>query len=278
MSLGSFLRSLDPTSSHSVIRRGLRELDPTRKASLAAGIGRALDVTNKNSIAGKIAPYAVGLIPGVGLPLAAGLGAGVRASQAIGRGEDLGGIAKGAVGGAITGGGTQMLASTLMPGTFAPGSVPPAPVAGMPNMALESGNALNAASGGMPLSQSLNTVANATAPLAPAGSLAGDVATSRIAPSMLNSAVATTPASAASSVGRLGGIGGFLTRQPTTIPAILQAGTGMYGAYQTGKAEDARLRMEQEQYERQKAKEKNRIGFDEWRRRRSIYQAPGSTV
>ena len=76
MSLRSFFRAIDPTRAGSVVRRGLRQLDPTLKSSAMAGIGRQLDVTNKNSIAGKVAPYAVGLIPGIGLPLAAGLGAG----------------------------------------------------------------------------------------------------------------------------------------------------------------------------------------------------------
>ena len=66
----------------------------------------------------------------------------------------------------------------------------------------------------------------------------------------------------------MSGIGRFLTSQPTTIPAILQAGTGMYGASQMGKAEDARLKMEQDQYDEEKKKRANRIGFDDWRARR----------
>ena len=154
----SALRAIDPTRAGSVVRRGLRQLDPTLKSSAMAGIGRQLDVTNKNSIAGKVAPYAVGLIPGIGMPLAAGLGAGLRASQAVGRGE-YGDIIGDAAMGALQGGGTQ-----LASGLFRPG-VPSVPTTGMPNMAVESANAVSAA-GGIPAAPSMAGVnlAASTAP------------------------------------------------------------------------------------------------------------------
>ena len=256
-------RAIDPTNAHSLVRRGVRELDPTRKASAMAGIGRQLDVTNKNSLAGKIAPYAVGAIPGIGMPLAAGLGAGLRASQAVGRG-DYGDIMGDALKGAGQASLVRGVAQGLMPGTFAA----KAPVGGVAPPASELFSA------GAP--------ASPTATIPPVGgwdsglSLGGGAAPSAgINPLPLD--LARTGSGVAPGGGTLGGIGRFLTRQPTTIPSILQTGASMYGASQTGAAEDERLRMERERYDEERQRRANRIGFDAWRRRRTA-QGSAPTV
>jgi hypothetical protein len=264
--LSSIGRALDPTRAGSVVRRGLRQLDPTLQSSAVRGIGRQLDVTNKNSIAGKVAPYAVGLIPGVGLPLAAGLGAGLRTAQGIGRGASIGEIAGDALRGAGEASLTRGIARMAMPGTFAPSSVAsgiaPAPGTG----ALASGPRLdvplNSAASWSP-GEAANIAANSVVPAAP------------VLPAMptMTALPMTAPgATAAAGRGTLSGIGSFLTRQPTTIPSILGTGAQIYGASQLGAAEDERLRMEREQFDEEKKRRAGRIGFSEWQRRRT---APG---
>jgi uncharacterized membrane protein YebE (DUF533 family) len=54
------------------------------------------------------------------------------------------------------------------------------------------------------------------------------------------------------------------------IAPLVSAGAQMYGAYQLGQAEDQRLAMEKEQFDTEQAKQKNRIGFSEWKRRRGV--------
>jgi len=245
--LSKFGRWIDPTNKNGGVASALRELDPTRKASAMAGIGRALDVTNQNSLAGMIAPYAVGAIPGIGMPLAMGLGAGLRASQAVGRG-DYGDIVGDALKGAGQAGMVQGIAQTAMPGTFAAKAPTLAPVPGSPS-SFPAGPRLDVPLNNPSFSGLTGTVAQETAP-----------------------ALSSTAQSLGPSAGHsaLSGIGSFLTRQPTTIPSILSAGANIYGASQVGAAEDARLKMEQEQYDEEEKKRANRIGFDAWRAQRTV--------
>ena len=286
MSLRSFLRSIDPTRAGSVVRRGLRELDPTRKASAMAGIGRAIDPTNKNSIVGKLAPYAVGLIPGIGLPLAAGLGAGFRTVQGIGRGAGIGEIARDAAGGAMAAGTVRGIARAVMPGTFAPTSA-------VPGIAPTPGTGLPSIPGGGP--PDVSALDLSTMPSVPGAPAITALPAAPAMPMFPSPSTITMPGMEATSVGgptisnlvgggaremvkqgakrsTLSGIGSFLTRQPTTIPSILGTGAQIYGASQIGAAEDERLRMEREQFDEEKRRRAGRIGFSEWQRRRT---APG---
>jgi hypothetical protein len=223
----------------------LRELDPTRKASAMAGIGRAIDPTNKNSIVGKLAPYAVGLIPGIGLPLAAGLGAGIRGAQAVGRGEDLGGIAGSALRGAGEAGITRGIARAVMPGTFAPSA--PSAVGG-------------GAMAGLPA---------ATTNLAPAASASAMPSGMNL--TAIGSRLATGADTIKPGTSFLSGLGRRLT-SPEVLTAGLQTGANIYGASQLGAAEDERLAMEREEVERRR----RRVPFDVWQARRNSARIGGT--
>jgi len=203
------------------LSRFVSQFDPTRKKSFVSGIGRQLDITNKNSLAGKVAPYAVGAIPGIGLPLAAGLGAGIRGAQAVGRGENLGGIAGSALRGAGEAGLTRGIARAVMPGTFAP----KAPLASIGQVAA----------------------------LPPAPSMAGVQEGIRNLPMPTGAVGIAAPGAVGGIAGKaalglggksvLGGIGRSLTSAPV-IAGALGAGANIYGAQQTGKAMDAQIAAE----------------------------------
>ena len=274
--LSKFGRWVDPTNKKGGVGSALRELDPTRKASAMAGIGRALDVTNKNSLAGKIAPYAVGAIPGIGMPLAMGLGAGLRASQAVGRG-DYGDIVGDALKGAGQAGMVRGIAQTAMPGTFAAKAPTLAPVPGSPSSfpagprldvplnnvsSWSPEEAANIAANSIPPAPALPSIA---APpvrgLAPF-SLGGGAAPS--AP-LVNAAVPPPPTF-------LQGLGRAVTggvKGAGGIAPLVSAGAQVLGAHQLGQAEDERLAMEREQYEEEKRRRGNRITFAEWKRRQN---------
>ena len=248
-----------------------RFIDPTRKKSFTAGALRQLDPTNKNSFVGKVAPYAVGAIPGIGAPLAMGLGAGLRASQAVGRGEDLGTIAGSALQGAGEAGLTRGIARAVMPGTFAPqapltgiGRVAAAPDA----FALTPGMAPGAyppyvapqvaAIGGDLTTMAANLPSAASIPGAAGAPL------SALPP-------ATTPPPPPNR-NFLTGIGDVLLgtgKNRTGIAPLIGEGAKVYGAYQTGRAEDAALAQREEEFNRTHMPRAQT--FDEWKRLRGQY-------
>jgi hypothetical protein len=105
------------------------------------------------------------------------------------------------------------------------------------------------------------------------------------APGAAAGGAATTPAlagalpgmaSAAPSTGILSGIGSFAAKNPSLVAAGLGAGASIYGASQMGKADDAQAAIAQQAADDASAESQrrlNRVGFDEWKRRRT---APGS--
>jgi len=246
--------------------RLLSQFDPTRKKSFVAGIGRQIDPTNRNSLVGKVAPFAVGAIPGIGLPLAAGLGAGLRASQAVGRGAGIGEIAGSALRGGVEAGMTRGIARAVMPGTFAPSTAIPGAPAALDMTAL--GNEAVAAANAPFAAAPASVMPAGGGGLTGIGARALGQTGGGIVPGAIKPAVDTI---GKPGQGWLAGLGRRLT-SPEVLAAGLQTGANIYGAGQIGAAEDQRLAWERARAER----EANRIGFDEWKRRRDAARIGGT--
>ena len=216
-----------------------RFIDPTRKKSFTAGVLRQVDPTNANSLMGKVAPYAVGAIPGIGAPLAMGLGATLRASQAAGRGEYLGTIA----GSALKGAGEAGLTRGLVRGVSGIGrgaAAPPAPAGYGANEATFLGQDV---AGGMAT----------TGPAAAPGATVSPVATgaAKVAPGATN----------AGRGGLLRGIGTWAQKNPELAVGALSTAANVYGASQEGAAMDRELALREEEMNR---RYHPRVPYNQW--------------
>ena len=243
--------------------RGLgRALDPTRRQSVWQKAGRA---------AVKIAPYAAGLVPGVGTLGAMAIGAG---SKLLSRDKSLGSMARGAMTGALSESVANKAGSLLRGGASAvpaplPETLPPIPGTGAAAVP-----ATSTVTGGMrgltipPPSSTLPAVRLPLASLSSAG------------PSALTASAKTLASTGAPapSRGLFAGLGRWASANPELAVGGLSTAANLYGGYQTGAAMDRELALREEQMRRelaiqeQDAARRNRRGsipYDQWEAERN---------